>query len=87
MPLSYRFLEDAARYEPFPDADRPALLLHGDHDAVVPIQQSIAFVEQHPSARLVRYSSGHELTDVLEGIWYETERFLLDGDQRIVSKS
>jgi pimeloyl-ACP methyl ester carboxylesterase len=78
LPLSYEFLEDAARYEPFPDVHQPTLIAHGEHDPVVPIEQSLAFARLHPRARLVRYSSGHELTDVLENIWYEVEEFLQD---------
>ncbi|HEY7212534.1 MAG TPA: YqiA/YcfP family alpha/beta fold hydrolase [Bryobacteraceae bacterium] len=77
MPLSYEFFEDSARYEPFPDARQPALIFHGNLDQVVPIEQSLAFVRLHPQAHLVRCASGHELTDVLESIWYQTEPFLL----------
>jgi pimeloyl-ACP methyl ester carboxylesterase len=82
MPLSYQFLEDAAQFEPFPAVSQPVLIAHGDRDDTVPIEQSLAFVEQHPRARLVRYSSGHELTDVLESIWYETELFLFSRCER-----
>ena len=81
-PLSYEFLEDAARYEPFPDVHQPTLVFHGNDDPVVPIGQSLAFVRMRSEARLVRYSSGHELTDVLDRIWYEAEPFLLNGNTR-----
>jgi uncharacterized protein len=76
MPLAYEFLEDASRHSPFPTVQQPALLMHGNQDAVVPIEQSLAFVRQCPQARLVRYDTGHELTDVLDRIWYEAEPFL-----------
>jgi pimeloyl-ACP methyl ester carboxylesterase len=77
LPLSYQFLEDAAQFEPFPAVSQPVLILHGERDETVPLEQSLAFLERHPRAQLIRYSSGHELIDVLESIWYETERFVL----------
>jgi uncharacterized protein len=79
MPLAYEFLEDASRYSPFPAVQQPALLVHGNQDAVVPVEQSLAFVRGCPQARLLRYDTGHELTDVLDRIWYEAEPFLAGG--------
>jgi len=87
LPLAYDFLDDAAQYEAFPDANQPALLLHGNQDSVVPVEQSAAFVGLHPQARLVRYTSGHELSNVLESMWYETEAFLLGRQERPESDS
>ncbi len=78
VPLSYQFFRDAARHEPFPDMQQPALLFHGDQDSVVPVEQSLAFVRTHEQARLVRLPSGHELTDVLESIWGAAKPFLLE---------
>ena len=74
--LSYRFLEDGARYPPVPDFPQPALLLHGSSDEVVPAEESRQFTEKHPHARLVLFPSGHELTDVLDGLWKEVAGFL-----------
>lgn len=79
MPLRYEFLEDAAQYPAFPNMWQPALLFHGNQDQVVPIERSLAFVQDHPRARLVRFESGHELTDVLDSIWQEAETFLATG--------
>ncbi len=76
MALGYEFLEDARRFEPFPDVRQPALICHGNADQVVPVEHSVTFAEEHASARLVRFESGHELTDVLTDIWDETEKFL-----------
>lgn len=78
-PLGYQFLEDAKQYEPFPNVQQPALLMHGNQDSVVPVEQSLEFVRRHPSARLCRYESGHELTNVLGSMWLEVETFLLGG--------
>ena len=78
MPLSYDFLEEAEDLEPFPRVSQPVLIFHGDRDPVVPVEQSIEFLKANPHARLVRFDeSGHELTDVLESIWRDTENFLL----------
>ncbi len=77
MPIGYDLMEDAGRYEAFPDFGQPALLFHGEQDTVVPIRLSSAFAESHPNTRLVRLQSGHELTGVLPTIWEESREFLL----------
>src|SRR5205823_3513916 len=75
--LSYNLLEDAARYEDYPDFRQPALIFHGAHDDVVPPQYAIEFAATHPNATLKIVDSGHELLDVLDDIAPEVERFLL----------
>lgn len=75
-PLSYDFVEGAANYEDEPDFHQPALVIHGIDDPVVPIEVSRKFCADHPNARLCEVKSGHELTDVLDRLWSETERFL-----------
>ena len=77
MPLGYQFIDDAGRFEPFPAVCQPTLIFHGNSDSVVPIELSVEFSKCHPNARLIRLTSGHELTDVLGDIWLETEKFLL----------
>ncbi len=74
--LGYQFFEDAAGYAAVPDFHQRALLLHGTGDTVVPCQVSCDFVLQHVHARLALFESGHELTDVLEGLWREASAFL-----------
>jgi uncharacterized protein len=64
--LSCQLLEDAAKYEPYPDFRQPALILHGAHDDVVPPEYSRQFAAAHPNARLEVLDSGHELLDVLD---------------------
>lgn len=78
MPLGYQLMEDAARYEGFPDFKQPALIFHGSEDPVVPVQYSAAFADTHPNVRLVRLKSGHELTDVLDEMWLQIKDFLLN---------
>jgi hypothetical protein len=74
--LGYGFLEDAAQYEAVPDFHQRALILHGTEDTVVPCQVSHDFALGHAHARLALFKSGHELTDVLKGLWREASRFL-----------
>jgi pimeloyl-ACP methyl ester carboxylesterase len=74
--LGYGFLEDAAQYEAAPDFHQRALILHGSEDTVVPCQVSHDFALGHTRVRLAVFQSGHELTDVLEGLWREVSGFL-----------
>src|SRR5271157_3218320 len=60
-PIWYGLLDDATRYEPFPDFHQPALIFHGEHDDVVPAAYSREFAAGHPNARLEIVDSGHEL--------------------------
>lgn len=76
-PLGYGFIEDAAAYQLLPPFRQPAMIFHGTGDSVVPIDYSAEFVQNHPNARLVPLSSGHELTDVLDQIWTSSKDFLL----------
>ena len=75
--LSYRFIEDALRYEDFPDFKQPALIFHGVNDDAVPARVSSEFAATHANARLHLLDSDHELLDVLEIIWQGAEPFLL----------
>ncbi len=76
VPLGYQLMEDASRYEPFPEFCQPALIFHGNRDPVVPVQQSAVYAQAHPNVRLLRLDSGHELTDVLDEIWQDVKVFL-----------
>lgn len=75
-PLGYRFVEDAVQYEDDPDFSQPALVVHGSHDDVVPVEASESFAKSHPNVQLRVIESGHELTDSLDRLWYETAMFL-----------
>jgi pimeloyl-ACP methyl ester carboxylesterase len=77
MPLSFEFMQDAARFPPFPGFAQPALLFHGAHDPIVPVTHSVLFAAAHPNVTLFRLDSGHELTDVLDEIWRESDAFLV----------
>ena len=75
--LSYQFIEDALRYEDFPEFGQPALIFHGIRDDVVPARFSSEFAAKHANVRLCLLDSDHELLDVLEAIWQGTRPFLL----------
>ena len=74
--LGYSFVEDADQYEEAPDFGQPALILHGSEDPVVPTAVSLEFAAARANVRLQLFPSGHELTDVLPGLWKETSQFL-----------
>ncbi len=75
--LSYNLISDAQTYEDYPDATQPALILHGTAVTVVPITYSQRFVSEHPAAKLLQFSTGHEMTDSLDALWNEVSRFLV----------
>jgi uncharacterized protein len=49
VPLSFEFMQDAARRDPFPAFPQPALVFHGNQDRIVPVEASIRFAEKHPN--------------------------------------
>ena len=72
--LSIGFLEDAARYEPFPLPSAPTLVLQGTRDDVVDPGLAREFAARmNGRARLVELPDGHELTADLGRIWREME--------------
>ena len=75
--LGYQLIEDALRYDDFPDFRQPALIFHGIHDTVVRPGLSEQFAATHPTARLHLLDSDHELLNVLDSIWREAGPFLL----------
>ncbi len=76
-PISYRLIEEAASYEDYPEVSQPTLILHGTADDVVPPRYAEEFARRHPdSTKLVLLDSGHELTDVQDKLWNETQSFL-----------
>jgi pimeloyl-ACP methyl ester carboxylesterase len=74
--LGYQFMEDSMKYEDEPDFKQPALILHGLHDDVVPARISELYANQRGNITLKLVESAHELTDVLDKLWAETEAFL-----------
>jgi pimeloyl-ACP methyl ester carboxylesterase len=76
IPLAYRFVEDSEQYEDEPEFSQPAILFHGTHDPVVPAGVSEEYARRHSNVSLHLLDSGHELTDVMEAMWREIQRFL-----------
>jgi uncharacterized protein len=74
--LGYQLVEDARQYEAYPDVAQPVLIFQGRNDTVVPPEYSVRFAERHSNARLRLLDSDHELSDVLDEMWMETEEFL-----------
>jgi pimeloyl-ACP methyl ester carboxylesterase len=77
--LGYQLVEDANQYEAYPEVAQPVLIFHGRDDTVVPPEYSVRFAAGHPNARLRLLDSDHELTNVLDTMWIETEEFLFGG--------
>jgi len=77
--LGYQLVQDASQYEAYPEAGQPVLIFQGRNDMVVPPEYAVTFAERHPSARLRLLDSDHELTNVLDDMWMETEEFLFGG--------
>jgi hypothetical protein len=78
--LGYQLIEDGGQYEDYPQVQQPTLIFHGKNDTVVPADLSIEFARRHKLAQLHLMESDHELLNVLDDMWMETERFLF-GDQ------
>ncbi len=75
--LRYALIEDAARYEDFPDFHQPALIFHGANDDVVPARRSEEFAGSHPNVRLEILDSGHDLLNMQDYMAPQVIRFLL----------
>jgi len=74
--LGYQLIEDAAQYEAYPEFGQRALIFHGRKDTVVPPDYSVSFAERHSNAELRLVESDHELVNVLDDLWMESEKFL-----------
>lgn len=78
VPLDYAIVEDGAQYEPAPNFRQRALVFQGMLDTVVPPAYSVEYARTHPNVTVRLMESGHELTDVIDSIWEEGSRFLMD---------
>ncbi|HTB17387.1 MAG TPA: YqiA/YcfP family alpha/beta fold hydrolase [Bryobacteraceae bacterium] len=74
--LGYQLIEDALQYEAYPDVRQPVLIFQGRNDTVVPPEYAEKFAARHPNASLRLMDSDHDLVNVLDEMWRETERFL-----------
>ncbi len=78
IPLQYGFYTDGLNYlQPVPPPT-PLLIIHGQHDDVVPLAGSQKYVTQFPhQTQLLAVDSDHRLNDQLAVIWRQVESFLL----------
>ena len=75
--VDFGFVEDAQRIDiGYPDVTVPALVMHGKHDDVVPIERSRGFAAERPNVRLVELDDGHELVASIPTLLAEIETFL-----------
>jgi len=74
--LGYQLIEDAREFEDYPRFEQPVLIFHGKHDTVVPPGYSVTFSQGHPQTTLHLMNSDHQLLNVLDDVWMETEKFL-----------
>jgi pimeloyl-ACP methyl ester carboxylesterase len=77
--VHYGLMEDAEALPAFPDFQQPALIFHGVHDTVVPIDFSRSYAMSHSNVRLRELDSDHELLNVLDAITTEAMPYLTDG--------
>jgi pimeloyl-ACP methyl ester carboxylesterase len=77
--LGYQLIEDAQQYEAYPDFGQPTLIFQGRNDKVVPPEYAETFAARHANARLRMLDSDHDLVNVLDEMWRETEKFLFGG--------
>lgn len=78
--LGYQLIEDGGQYEDYPEVKQATLIFHGKNDTVVPAELSVHFAARNRRVKLHLMESDHELLNVLDDLWMETEKFLF-GDQ------
>lgn len=76
LPLHYKFVEDARQYQ---EAKLlrpvPTLILHGQHDDVIPLGASRDYASTRPWVKLIELDSDHSLNDVMPIIWEAIQVF------------
>jgi len=75
-PLRPELIDDAHRYEGFPEVRQPTLIFHGQHDDIVPVADSLAYAESRPHVEVEVLDSDHELGNVLEHMGERALTFL-----------
>mmetsp|Transcript_23183 Transcript_23183/g.38137 ORF Transcript_23183/g.38137 Transcript_23183/m.38137 type:complete len:214 (-) Transcript_23183:148-789(-) len=77
VPLSYKFLEDAATHPQMPDVPLtiPVLIIHGINDDIVPIGYSRQYAASHTNVRLLEVDDDHMLVKSIDTVADETLKF------------
>ncbi len=74
--LHFGFMLDHQRYDSNQlKPTHPIHILHGEHDALIPIQTSQDFVAKHPQITLQSLKTDHQMHDQLPVIWEVTQAF------------
>lgn len=76
LPLNYQFVADMAEY-PEEKLMRavPALIVHGKHDTIIPVQASRNLAADRPWVQLIELEDDHSLGNVLGEIWEAIQKF------------
>jgi uncharacterized protein len=70
VPLDYQFILDAQQYHTTSlTRVLPTLIVHGQQDETIPIQNSYTYAQNRPWVELKAMASDHSLTNVLPEIW------------------
>lgn len=76
LPISYQIVTDLTQYdEATIQRPIPTLILHGQHDEVIPIVASRSFAVERPWVKLIELDSDHALVNVQTEIWQAIQRF------------
>jgi pimeloyl-ACP methyl ester carboxylesterase len=77
--VDFGFVEDVARIDVgYPDVRVPALVMHGLHDEVVPVDRARTFAAGRPNVRVLELDDGHELVASIPKLLAESEAFLAE---------
>jgi pimeloyl-ACP methyl ester carboxylesterase len=75
--VGFELYEDAARYDAFAiDLSLPILIFQGTRDASVDPEMVTRWASSRPNVTLRLLDDDHQLTESIETIWAESERFL-----------
>ncbi len=68
--LDYQFVEDLQHYDESKlMRSVNTVIIHGIHDAVIPVQSSRDYVRDRPWCRLIEVGSNHGLDNAIDQIW------------------
>ena len=78
-PLRYDYYVDGLHYLKRIPPPTSILIVHGQQDGVVPIENSRAYAASYPDlVQLIAVESDHRLNDQLDRIWGYVQSFLMD---------
>ncbi len=79
LPLRYDFEADGDGYAEFAPPGIPTLIIHGQRDTSVPIENSRQYALTYPDkVQLIEVDADHDLNGHLPLIWEHVQSFLLD---------